>query len=60
MIERVFKNRKTTALGLFILLSSFVLVWFDKATLTEVSLFLTGGFAMLFIKDPVIKKDANN
>jgi hypothetical protein len=60
VIERVFKNRKTTALGLFILLSSFVLVWFDKATLTEVSLFLTGGFAMLFIKDPVIKKDANN
>jgi len=60
MIERVFKNRKTTALGIFILLSSFVLVWFDKATLTEVSLFLTGGFAMLFIKDPVIKKDANN
>jgi hypothetical protein len=60
MIERVFKNRKTTALGIFILLSSFVLVWFDKATLTEVSLFLTGGFAMLFIKDPVIKKDENN
>jgi Flp pilus assembly protein protease CpaA len=60
VIERVFKNRKTTALGLFILVISFVLVWFDKATLTEVSLFLTGGFAMLFIKDPVIKKDANN
>jgi hypothetical protein len=60
VIERVFKNRKTTALGLFILLSSFVLVWFDKATLTEVSLFLTGGFALLFMKDPVIKKDETN
>ena len=60
MIERVFKNRKTTALGLLILVISFVLVWFEKATLTEVSLFLTGGFAMLFIKDPVIKKDETN
>jgi hypothetical protein len=60
MIERVFKNKKTTILGLLILVCSFVLVWFDKATLTEVSLFLTGGFALLFMKDPVIKKDENN
>jgi hypothetical protein len=33
-------------------------VWFDKATLTEVSLFITGGFALLFMRDPEIKKDA--
>jgi Flp pilus assembly protein protease CpaA len=59
VIERVFRNRKTTILGLLILIISFILVWFEKATLTEVSLFLTGGFAMLFVKDPVIKKSEN-
>jgi len=59
VIERVFRNRKTTILGLLILIISFILVWFEKATLTEVSLFLTGGFAMLFVKDPVIKKGEN-
>jgi Flp pilus assembly protein protease CpaA len=59
MIDRIFRNRKTTILGLLILIISFILVWFEKATLTEVSLFLTGGFAMLFVKDPVIKKGEN-
>jgi Flp pilus assembly protein protease CpaA len=59
VIERIFRNRKTTILGLLILIISFILVWFEKATLTEVSLFLTGGFAMLFVKDPVIKKGEN-
>ena len=59
MIDRIFRNRKTTILGLLILIISFILVWFEKATLTEVSLFLTGGFAMLFMKDPVIKKGEN-
>lgn len=56
MIDRLFRNYKTTLLGIFVMLVSFILVWFDKATLTEVSLFFTGGFAMLFMKDPNVNK----
>ena len=52
MIDRILKNRKTTIIGIITLLVSFLFVWFGKATLTEVSGFLTGGFAMLFMKDP--------
>jgi hypothetical protein len=52
VIERIFRNRKTTIIGLVTLIVSFLFVWFSKATLTEVSVFLTGGFAMLFMKDP--------
>jgi hypothetical protein len=58
MINRLFKNYKTTLLGLVVLGLTFLFVWFQKATLTEVSLFITGGFALLFMKDPEIKKDA--
>lgn len=32
---------------------AFVFVWFGKATLTEVSAFIMGGFALLFFKDPL-------
>jgi len=56
MIDRLFKNYKTTLLGIFVMLVSFILVWHEKATLTEVSLFFTGGFAMLFMKDPNVNK----
>ena len=52
MIERIFKNRKTTIVGLVMLIVSFLFVWLEKATLIEVSVFITGGFAMLFMKDP--------
>ena len=58
MINRLFKNYKTTLLGLVVLGLTFLFVWFEKATLTEVSLFITGGFALLFMRDPEIKKDA--
>lgn len=58
MINRIFKNWKSTLLGLGVLGLTFLFVWFEKATLTEVSLFITGGFALLFMKDPEIKKDA--
>jgi len=58
MINRLFRNYKTTLLGLVVLGLTFLFVWFEKATLTEVSLFITGGFALLFMKDPEIKKDA--
>ena len=58
MINRLFRNYKTTLLGLVVLGLTFLFVWFDKATLTEVSLFITGGVALLFMRDPEIKKDA--
>jgi hypothetical protein len=56
MIDRILRNYKTTLLGLVTMLTCFVFVWFEKATLTEVSLFFTGGFALLFVKDPQPKK----
>lgn len=51
MIDRIFKNWKTTTLGIGVIIASFVLVYFEKTTLSEVSVFLGGGFMMLFIKD---------
>jgi len=51
MIDRIFKNWKTTTLGLSILVACFVLVFLEKTTLSDVSLFLGGGFLMLFVKD---------
>ena len=51
MIDRIFKNWKTTTLGISILITCFVLVFLEKTTLSDVSLFLGGGFMMLFIKD---------
>jgi amino acid permease len=52
MIERLFRNPKTTIIGLAIMIVSFAFVWFGKSTLTEVSAFIMGGFALLFFKDP--------
>jgi hypothetical protein len=61
MIDRLFKNYKTTILGIIVLAVSFVFVWFGKSTLTEVSLFITSGFALLFMRDPEKKtKNENN
>ena len=56
LIERIWKDPKTTVLGLLIVGLCFVLVFFDKATLTEVSAFLMGAFALLFLKDPKDEK----
>ena len=52
IIERIWKDPKTTVLGLLIVGLCFVLVFYEKATLTEVSAFLMGAFALLFLKDP--------
>ena len=52
LIERIFKNPKTTLLGLLIIGLCFVLVFYQRATLTEVSAFLMGAFALMFLKDP--------
>jgi hypothetical protein len=52
IIERIWKDPKTTVLGLLIVGLCFVLVFYEKATLTEVSAFLMGAFALMFLKDP--------
>ncbi len=51
LIERIFGNPKTTLLGLIIIGLCFVLVFYEKATLTEVSAFMMGAFALFFFKD---------
>ena len=56
LIERIWKDPKTTVLGLLIVGLCFVLVFFEKSTLTEVSGFLMGAFALLFLKDPKDEK----
>jgi hypothetical protein len=56
LIERIWKDPKTTVLGLLIVGLCFVLVFYEKATLTEVSAFLMGAFALMFLKDPKDEK----
>ena len=51
MIERIFKNKKTTALGCSIILASLVLVYLDKASLTEAGAFIAAGLGFIFAKD---------
>ena len=51
MIDRIFKNWKSTALGLTVMAVGFILVWFEKATLTEFTAFIGGGLVLLFSKD---------
>ena len=51
MIDRIFKSWKTTALGLAVITVGFVLVWFEKATLTEFTGFIGGGLILLFSND---------
>ena len=51
LIEGIFGNPKTTILGLIIIGLCFVLVFYERATLTEVSAFMMGAFALLFLKD---------
>ena len=59
IIERIWKDPKTTILGLIIIGLCFVLVFFEKSSLTEVSAFLMGAFALMFLKDPKDGKAAD-
>lgn len=52
MIERITKNKKTTIASLLVFAVGGVLVFYDKATLTEFGAFLGVAFALLFSKDP--------
>ena len=57
MIERIFRNWKTTAFGLVLIIFGGGLVWFEKATLSEFSAFLMGGFALMMARDGDKKLD---
>jgi len=43
-------------LGLILISLCFLLVFLEKASLTEVSTFMVGAFALLFLKDPKDEK----
>ena len=51
MISRIFRNPKTTVIGLILISFGGILVWFEKASLTEFSAFIMGGFALMMSKD---------
>ena len=51
MIDRIFKNWKTTAIGVALLVMSWYALAFTEATLTEVSAFMVAGFGLFFLKD---------
>ena len=60
LIERLFRNPKTTLLGLILISLCFLLVFLEKASLTEVGTFIVGAFALLFLKDPDGNKESGS
>ena len=55
MKNRIIDNWKTTLIGCTIGLVSIALVWFGKATFTEVSGFLVASGLMVWVKDSMFK-----
>lgn len=53
MIDRIFKNWKTTLLGLGLIVAGLFFVWFEKASLTELTAFIGSGVVLMLVKDPV-------
>lgn len=51
MIDRIFKNWKTTLVGVLIIAVAGASVYLDKATLTEAGAFLGVGLGLFFMKD---------
>ena len=52
MKERLFKNWRTTSLGLILLGVGIAMLLTGKASLTEFAVFLPFVFGLMFIKDP--------
>jgi hypothetical protein len=52
MFNRIFRNYKTTLLGLILILSAITSVYMKLSTWTEVSAFLGLSMALFFSKDP--------
>jgi hypothetical protein len=59
MIDRIFKNWKTSLLGLGLIIAGLVFVWFEKASLTELTAFIGSGVVLMLVKDPKNEKDTN-
>lgn len=57
MFNRIFKNWKTSLLGLLFLGVGFALVAMGKATLAEFGAFIATSFALFYSKDPKIGSD---
>ena len=49
--ERIFVNWKTTTLGIAVLIAGLVLVYLEKASLAELTAFVTGALVLLISKD---------
>jgi len=49
--DRIFKNWKSTSLGLMIIGVSVIALLFDQATLEQVAIFWATGFGLFFVKD---------
>jgi hypothetical protein len=49
--ERIFSNWKTTTLGIAVLICGFALVYMEKATLPELTAFVSGALVLLISKD---------
>ena len=56
MIERIFKNWKTSLVGGLIIIVGLVLVFMDKVTLNESMLFLVGILGLLYKETNKIEK----
>jgi hypothetical protein len=49
--ERIFANWKTTALGIAVLIAGLVLVYLEKASMAELTAFVSGALVLLISKD---------
>ena len=49
--ERIFSNWKTTILGVAVLICGFALVYMEKASLAELTAFISGALVLLISKD---------
>ena len=56
MFDRIFKNKKTTTLGILLILGALILVGFEKASLTEAGAFIVAGIGSIFSKDGKLLK----
>jgi hypothetical protein len=49
--ERIFANWKTPVLGIAVLIAGLVLVYLEKASMDELTAFITGALVLLISKD---------
>ena len=57
MVERIFKNWKTSLIGLLLIIGGVSMFFLDKAMLTEAGAFITVSMTLFFVKDGKITKN---